>query len=717
MGTGWRLERCGWRIIAAAAAAACLLAGATAQRWVARSGPGPFAGGQLFSDPATGNLFAVGGDGPKLRTWRRLASVWHYVEVNDAPSQRSGSAAVYDPIRGKAVLFGGWNGSTPLSDTWEFDGNAWQLIATATMPAPRNEHSLTYDAQRGKVVMFGGNGLSGRLDDTWEFDGTDWTRIVTANSPSRRAGAAMAYDAPLARTLLFGGFTDLGESSETWTYDGVDWTQLPLPAPLPRRSACMTYDVARSRMVLYGGSSLYPPRQFTDTWEFVNGLWQVVLGAQSPPGFFDGAQTYDWSLGRVVHLGGGTGTLLISQTLSSFDGTTWVPETDDGDFFRNDAALAFDRARERLILHGGRDENGILRNETFEWSPAGWQCVQVGSGPLTPATLVYDPLRQVTLALEAGTTWQYDGSSWQTVPTAQPAPTGRPYYDPVVQRLRVVASDRLWTFDGAQWQSSTASSPPPGSSAGQVVYHTARDRLLSIDVQGGAGYWFDGQLWTPALLGLPASFAGSSLVYDSTRGIAISVDASADRIATFEDSRQVTLLLERLSAVPPQIVAESSTGRVFAVTRSGSVWQLVWPDSPSLTRHGRGCAGSAGVPRLDELGATAPRLGLPMPLRLDALPGTPGLFLLALGSQIASASGLSLPLPLDGIGLPGCLAWVPPEATAVFAHPGTATTLSLAIPASPAIAGSPVALQALVVDPAASNGFGAVSNAVVAIAW
>jgi len=55
--------------------------------------------------------------------------------------------------------------------------------------------------------------------------------------------------------------------------------------------------------------------------------------------------------------------------------------------------------------------------------------------------------------------------------------------------------------------------------------------------------------------------------------------------------------------------------------------------------------------------------------------------------------------------------WIEPGSSILVAHPGGAATFPLTIPNHAALAGVLVATQALVFDPAAGNGIGAVSNA------
>ena len=89
----------------------------------------------------------------------------------------------------EVVLFGGYNGSTPLGDTWTFDGTSWKAV-TGNGPPARYEHAMA--ALGNTVVIFGGIDTSGgNLGDTWVFDGASWSP-VSGSGPGGRDDAAMA---------------------------------------------------------------------------------------------------------------------------------------------------------------------------------------------------------------------------------------------------------------------------------------------------------------------------------------------------------------------------------------------------------------------------------------------------------------------------------------------------------------------------------------------
>src|SRR5689334_6837893 len=59
---------------------------------------------------------------------------WIALSPTNSPPARSGLAMTYDPISGKTIAFGGFNGTAYLNDTWSFDGTTWTQIATQSSP-------------------------------------------------------------------------------------------------------------------------------------------------------------------------------------------------------------------------------------------------------------------------------------------------------------------------------------------------------------------------------------------------------------------------------------------------------------------------------------------------------------------------------------------------------------------------------------------------------
>jgi hypothetical protein len=187
---------------------------------------------------------------------------------------------VYDETRRVVFMFGG-GGAGVKQDSWIWgsDDN-WHQVFPSTVPPPRYHHAMAFDPVRGYAVLFGGfkdsNGID-MLNDTWIWDGTNWTQVFPAHSPSPRIGPGMAYSPVSRGILLFGGQAQVGEGgaatdkNDTWLWNGSDWIQLSTsPNPVPRGDVRLALDTSRNEVVMFGVMPLSYP---SDTW-----VWALRRG-------------------------------------------------------------------------------------------------------------------------------------------------------------------------------------------------------------------------------------------------------------------------------------------------------------------------------------------------------------------------------------------------------------------------------------------------------
>ena len=130
------------------------------------------------------------------------------------PPSRSGHTAIYDPIRDRMLVFGGYQAELS-NDTWSLcfgEKPGWQLLETlGEQPPGLREHSAIYDPVRDRMILFGGRGGKGFLNETWELslgDRPTWSRLQThGDLPIARHSHAALYDPVRDRMIVFGGFT------------------------------------------------------------------------------------------------------------------------------------------------------------------------------------------------------------------------------------------------------------------------------------------------------------------------------------------------------------------------------------------------------------------------------------------------------------------------------------------------------------------------------
>ena len=287
-------------------------------------------------------------DGPstKPRAWRQLA-------VSGPPGFHS-ARVVFDEARGKAVLFGGGTANAASSDTWEWDGTAWSRPAITTTPTARQSPGLAYDSARHVVRLFAG---SDGTSDPWEWDGgTIWKSSGTSpSSPDIRYSAAMAYDRARDVLVVFGGITTTMPSVdnlETWEWSASSGfvKRSPALSPPPRHAAALVYDESRARTVLFAGSD---GMVRNDVWEWDGTGWAQLTPPVSPTARRGPCAAYD-SVRKVTVVFGGRpdGQKDGLADTWEWNGKAWTAGA-SGPPGRASCAMAFDRARNQIVMFGG----------------------------------------------------------------------------------------------------------------------------------------------------------------------------------------------------------------------------------------------------------------------------------------------------------------------------------------------------------------------------
>jgi N-acetylneuraminic acid mutarotase len=162
--------------------------------------------------------------------------------------------------------------------------------------------AMAYDSGKHRLLLFGGRTETGTENDLWSYDGKSWTKINTSASPVARQLGLMAFDKRNAQFVLFGGMdTQKNPLGDTWILKNDQWTQLDAKGPVPRASACATYDDALGAVVIYGGYiNNAASKEF---WEFKDGAWHD-LTQESGPVRIHASLTYDPAKRRLLMFGG-----------------------------------------------------------------------------------------------------------------------------------------------------------------------------------------------------------------------------------------------------------------------------------------------------------------------------------------------------------------------------------------------------------------------------
>ncbi|MBK8977824.1 MAG: PD40 domain-containing protein [Planctomycetes bacterium] len=476
--------------------------------WTLQPTSGSPPDGEVAYDSTRQRVVLFKRDWSRSETWEWDGARWVYLTPTTQPPPRTEFAFAYDAARQRVVLFGGVaNGSGPiyLNDTWEWDGTNWALRAPSTRPTVRAGARLAYDPARQRAVLFGGHGLPGVIyAETWEWDGANWNRRTPVNSPSARSDQAMTYDVGRQRVVLFGGVNyTTGPSTDTWEWDGTNWTQrAPNHGPAVMYSHAMTPDSGRQRVLLFGGS--WSLGFFADTWEWDGFRWRRRTPAQAPSPRGGHAMADDAARQRVVLFGGRVGGGSPLADTWEWDGTNWIRRAPTQSPSGREAhAMVYDAARQRVVMFGGYAASArpVYYADTWEWDGGNWIYRSSTRRPIGRAdhAMAYDAARQRVVLFggyiassntDSAETWEWDGTDWTQLHPAH-SPPGRSghamAYDALRQRVVMCGGQNrnsgfldTWEWDGVDWRPSQAISLFSGLHGHRMAYDATRQNVVLV---------------------------------------------------------------------------------------------------------------------------------------------------------------------------------------------------------------------------------------------
>lgn len=428
-------------------------------------------------DPTLNRLLCFGGSAASgwetdaMSAWD--GATWTSLQPTTRPSPRVAPAMALDRNRGRVVLFGGHGQfQPPLGDTWEWNGTDWTQFSTSG-PSPRST-SLAYDAARQCVVMVGGYDASylaraetfewsgsqwlpsGPLPrpmhvlacsdastvvvgtvrgDLWRRSGTGWTALHRVLRPELYS-AARAFE-PNGSTLVL---REPQVGGGTWTWSG-SWQFHSSGGPSGRYGAAMA--PYAGGMLLFGGlDAAYLPlwALFDETWHWNGAGWARLQPSQAPTARFEHSLV---AAGSTVLLFGGRTIQGESDETWTFQAGAWAQQMSaPAPSPRRQAALAYDAARQRVVLFGGMSQSQLL-NDTWEWDGAIWQATTPTLQPPAGIWPMAHTPNGVAMPTDGGGFWTWTGADWlsSTVgsisfgPRLEQAAIG---FDVAQQRLRVV---------------------------------------------------------------------------------------------------------------------------------------------------------------------------------------------------------------------------------------------------------------------------------------
>lgn len=336
-----------------------------------------------------------------------------------------------------------------------------------------------------------------------------------------------------------------------------DWQQLPSTTPA-FSSFKVVYDPIAARTLAVGVLSSQ-----LQVWSYTPEAGWTQLTVGGPPPLSEFGLAFDSARNRLVLFGGFAFNAPYPET-REWDGSAWTTVATSGPSVRGGAAMVYDAARAQTLLFGGSISNTPYLGDTWTWTGSQWLSHSPAAAPTAQpnAPVAYDPLRARVqlLSTVTGTLWEWTGQDWIDRAIASPPASPYPalFFNPIDQQLMLVSSEfwfgaytvLLREAIGSAWTIRTSSGPQVGLQPARVVFDETRGVALQF-AQPGIWKWNpDAKLSSPGVQSLtePQTAAVGSTVQ-------LHVAATGTEPRTYQWSRNGTVLTN----TPPYSGVESPT--------------------------------------------------------------------------------------------------------------------------------------------------------------
>lgn len=215
---------------------------------------GRLAGAAVY-DPLRQRFVGFGGTvGVPVDTWSLelagASAAWTPITITGArPNGGYGMTSIYDPVRDRMLTFGGSTSDDYYgvhNQVWALDLHgdpSWrQLAPSGIAPSARRSGTAVYDALRDRMVIFGGwdsgPSVTSFLNDTWALSLTlapHWNELhPSGDLPPGRDAMTAAFDPIGDRMVVFGGW---GGNDPLGDTQFLSWGALSTPASLTASSS------------------------------------------------------------------------------------------------------------------------------------------------------------------------------------------------------------------------------------------------------------------------------------------------------------------------------------------------------------------------------------------------------------------------------------------------------------------------------------------------
>jgi len=149
-------------------------------------------------------------------------------------------------------------------------------------------------------------------------------------------------------------------------------------------------------------------------------VWSTFSPTTRPPALSRYGIAYDAARRRAVLFGGRDVAAQARGETWEWDGQNWTLAAIGGPSPRSGHAMVYDASRSRIVLHGGRSGSGFLFSDTWGWNGTAWTLLSSAGPQIHLHGLAYEATRARMLLFggEDSTgglrndTWDFDGFIW-----------------------------------------------------------------------------------------------------------------------------------------------------------------------------------------------------------------------------------------------------------------------------------------------------------------
>ncbi len=292
---------------------------------------------------------------------------WSPMTTTGAPTARKGTTIVWDTVNGKAIVWGGNDGSAYLASGGEHDPatNNWASTneVDGDLPEVRGNHTAVWTGTQ--MIVWGGyNGVSAELQSGGVYTpgGPDyWTVTTTTAAPTARKDHSAVWTG--THMLVWGGHDGSTRVSSGGLYDPAldSWTATDqLDADLPSARDGHTALWTGTTMIVWGGNDGAASNTGAIFTLAGPDYWVPVTTTGAPTARYGHKAV--WTGSKMIVWGGYDGTSVLNDG-GVYDPVlnSWSPiAMTDAPLARQDHVATWDTVGTRMIIWGGFDGTGYL---------------------------------------------------------------------------------------------------------------------------------------------------------------------------------------------------------------------------------------------------------------------------------------------------------------------------------------------------------------------